>query len=175
MLTSTWSNTNTIHKDLLEAKELLYDTCNLECTQPIAEAESADYGAFTFNINKQAVIYRVAKITPTKVGQFVTLWKRSDKGPIAPFEITDAIDLFIVSTRNGSHFGQFIFPKSVLHQKGILSDDKKEGKRAIRVYPPWDSTTSKQAQKTQQWQLAYFVPISNEKPIDFELIKKLIP
>lgn len=175
MLTSTWSNTNTIHKDLLEAKELLYDTCNLECTQPIAEAESADYGAFTFNINKQAVIYRVAKITPTKVGQFVTLWKRSDKGPIAPFEITDPIDLFIISTRNGSHFGQFIFPKSVLHQKGILSDDKKEGKRAIRVYPPWDSTTSKQAQKTQQWQLAYFVPISNEKPIDFELIKKLIP
>ena len=85
------------------------------------------------------------------------------------------IDLFIVSTRNGSNFGQFIFPKSVLHQKGILSDDKKEGKRAIRVYPPWDTTTSKQAQKTQQWQLAYFIPISNEKSIDFDLIKKLIP
>ncbi|MDN3672136.1 MepB family protein [Flavobacterium branchiarum] len=173
MTTSTWSNS--IHKDLLEAKEQLYDTCALECTQPIPEAESADYGAYTFQINNQSTIYRVAKITPTKVGQFVTLWKRSEKGPIAPFEITDNIDLFIVSTRNDSNFGQFIFPKSVLHQKGILSDDKKEGKRAIRVYPPWDTTTSKQAQKTQQWQLAYFVPISNEKPIDLDLIKKLIP
>jgi hypothetical protein len=175
METSTIWSANSIHKDLLESKERLYDVCNLECTQPIAEAESADYGAYTFKINKQSVIYRVAKITPTKVGQFVTLWKRSDKGPIAPFEITDAIDLFIVSTRNGSYFGQFIFPKSVLHQKGILSDDKKEGKRAIRVYPPWDNTTSKQAQKTQQWQLDYFVDIASDKSIDFDLIKKLIP
>ena len=173
MTTSTWSSS--IPKDLLEAKEQLYDPCALECTQPIPEAESADYCAYTFQINRQSTIYRVAKITPTKVGQFVTLWKRSEKGPIAPFEITDNIDLFIVSTRNGSNFGQFIFPKSVLHQKGILSDDKKEGKRAIRVYPPWDTTTSKQAQKTQQWQLAYFIPISNEKSIDFDLIKKLIP
>ncbi|KIA99277.1 MepB domain containing protein [Flavobacterium sp. KMS] len=174
MTTSTIWPTNTIHKDLLEAKELLYDTCNLECSQPIAEAESADYGAYTFKINNQAVIYRVAKITPTKVGQFVTLWKRSPKGPIAPFEITDDIDLFIVSTRNGSHFGQFIFPKSILHQKGILSDDTKEGKRAIRVYPPWDSTTSKQAQKTQQWQLDYFVALPSDKPVDLDLINKLI-
>lgn len=172
MTTSTWSSS--IHKDLLETKEQLYDACVLECTQPIPEAESADYGAYTFNINKRAVVYRVAKITPTKVGQFVTLWKRSPKGPIAPFEITDDIDLFIVSTRNGSHFGQFIFPKSILHQKGILSDDKKEGKRAIRVYPPWDSTTSKKAQKTQQWQLDYFVALPSDKPVDLDLIKKLI-
>ncbi|MCC9071569.1 MepB family protein [Flavobacterium sp. F-65] len=175
MTTSTWEISSSIPKDLLEAKEHLYDACNLACTQPIAEAESADYAAYTFQINNQSAVYRIAKITPTKVGQFVTLWKRSEKGPIAPFEITDNIDYFIVSTRNGSHFGQFIFPKSILHQKGILSDDKKEGKRAIRVYPPWDTTTSKQAQKTQQWQLAYFVTILNDKPVDTDLIKKLIP
>jgi hypothetical protein len=175
MKTPTIWSANNIHKDLLEAKEQVYDTCNLECTQPIAEAESADYGAYIFKINKQSAIYRVAKITPTKVGQFVTLWKRSEKGPIAPFEITDDIDLFIVSTRNDTHFGQFIFPKSILHKKGILTDDKKEGKRAIRVYPPWDITTNKQAQKTQQWQLDYFIEIPNNKPINLDLVKKLIP
>ena len=28
---------------------------------------------------------------------------------------------------------------------------------AIRVYPKWENPTSKQAIKTQKWQLAYFV------------------
>ncbi|MFQ6421766.1 MULTISPECIES: MepB family protein [unclassified Bacillus (in: firmicutes)] len=40
------------------------------------------------------------------------------------------------------------------------------GKRAIRVYPPWDKTTSRQAQKTQAWQLEYFLEIPVNRPID---------
>jgi hypothetical protein len=37
------------------------------------EAESAEYGAYTFELNDLSVRFRVAKITPTKIGQFVTL------------------------------------------------------------------------------------------------------
>ena len=29
----------------------------------------------------------------------------------------------------------------------------------MRVYPPWDVTVSRQAQKTQKWQMAYFLEI----------------
>ena len=162
-----------IHHDLLAVKELIYEKFNYECSIPIKEAESAEYGAYTFEIDTLSVTFRVAKITPTKIGQFVTLWKRIGTGPIQPFGHTDSIDLFIISTRKDNLFGQFVFPKSVLCEQGIVSTNSKDGKRAIRVYPPWDEALSKQAQKTQKWQLDYFLEISREKQIDIQLLKKL--
>jgi hypothetical protein len=168
-----WTNSTTIHQDLLAAKELIFDKYNYECSLPIKEAESSEYGAYTFEVNTLSVKFRTAKITPTKIGQFVTLWKRIDKGPIQPFDFTDSIDLFIISTRKDNRLGQFVFPKSILCEQGIISTNNKEGKRAIRVYPPWDETLSKQAQKTQKWQLDYFLEIPSDKSIDTELLKKL--
>jgi hypothetical protein len=56
-----------------------------------------------------------------------------------------------------------------LQEKGILSDDNKEGKRGFRVYPPWDIAINKQAKQTQEWQLKYFL----ETPIDLEKAKHL--
>ncbi|TRW95625.1 MepB family protein [Flavobacterium gawalongense] len=53
----------------------------------------------------------------------------------------------------------------------MLTTDLKEGKRAIRVYPPWDTTTNKQAQKTQKWQLDYFLEIPLDKPINLNRAK----
>ena len=58
--------------------------------------------------------------------------------------------------------------------KGIISKNGENGKRGIRVYPPWDIVTNKQAEKTQSWQHKYFVAISNDNSNDFYLIKKLI-
>jgi hypothetical protein len=115
----------------------------------------------------------VAKITPTKIGQFVTFWKRSEKGPIEPYAVSDAIDFFIINTKSNDKFGQFIFPKSVLSQQGIISTNLKEGKRGIRVSPPWDLTISKQAQKTQKWQLEYFLEIPLNKSVNLDRAKQL--
>lgn len=72
-----------------------------------------------------------------------------------------------------THSGIFIFPKSVLMQKGILSKNSKGGKRALRVYPSWDVAENKQAKKTQEWQLVYFFEINQKSAIDREHIKKL--
>ncbi|MGO4772251.1 MepB family protein [Flavobacterium sp. W22_SRS_FK3] len=161
----TWINSNILPHKLILAKDLVYNSCNFECTQPIPEAESAEYNAYRFEINKKKICYREAKTTPTKTGQFVTLWKRNESGTIEPFNFFDAIDFVIISVRKENKFGQFIFPKAVLLEKGIFSTSAKEGKRATRVYPPWDVTASKQAQKTQQWQLDYFLEISENKSI----------
>jgi hypothetical protein len=173
ILKPTWTNTKTIPKDLITAKDLVYDRCDFVCTEPIPETESKEYAAHSFAINGKSIKFRIAKTTPTKTGQFVTLWKRIENGPIAPFHIEDPIDFFIVSCRKENHLGQFIFPKKVLHDKGILSDNIKEGKRAIRVYPPWDTATSKQAQKTQQWQLDYFMEIPENYPTELTLLDKI--
>ena len=119
------------------------------------------------------VRFRVAKTTPTKVGQFVTLWKRVGKGPIQPFDASDDLDLLVVSVRSGPNFGQFVFPKAVLCKQGVMSIHGVGGKRAMRVYPPWDTTTSRQAQKTQAWQLDYFLHVPQTQPIDVERARRL--
>jgi hypothetical protein len=161
-----WSQSDSIHPDLIATKNLVFDPNQFICSQPTMEPESAEYGAYTFELNGRAIRYRVAKTTPTKIGQFVTLWKRIGKGPIQPFDISDTVDFFIISTRNDNHFGQFVFPKSVLCDQDVISIKGEGGKRAIRVYPPWDKTTSKQAQKTQQWQMKYFLQIPENNPVD---------
>lgn len=162
-----------IPNELILIKEILFDNCNFKMIQPTKEHESKDYGACRFKLNELEILFRTSKITPTKIGQFVTLWKRIEKGPIQPFDSTDCIDLFIISTRNKTLSGQFIFPMSILIEKGIISHQGKEGKRAIRVYPPWDLTTSKQAQKTQKWQLDYFLEIKQDQTIDLNRAKLL--
>jgi|SRR5271154_3334513 len=146
-----------IHPDLILAQELAYKPNGLQSDAIEQETESKEYGACTFTMSHRIIKFRAAKITPTKVGQFVTIWKRIGRGPIMPYDLSDSIDLFIISVRDNQRFGQFIFPKYVLWQKEFVSKDGKGGKRAMRVYPPWDTTDSAQAKKTQNWQLLYFV------------------
>ena len=168
---NNWNDQKSLPADLLLAKEQIYDVCGLACSLPQPEAESAEYDAFDFTINQHQIKFRSAKITPTKTGQFVTLWKRNQTGIIEPFDYSDTIDFVIVTVRKDQNWGQFIFPKKTLLEKGVFSTEKKEGIRATRVYPPWDETKSKQAQKTQHWQLAYFLNFADDYSA---LIKKLL-
>lgn len=167
-----WSNQRSFPRDLILAKELVYDCYDFDCTQPQADPESAEYGGYVFYLNEKRICYREAKTTPTKTGQFVTLWKRNIFGIIEPFDSSDHFDFVIIGARKNDRFGQFIFPKSILIEKEIFSTKVKEGKRATRVYAPWDITTSKQAQKTQQWQLDYFFEITPE--VDFDSFENLL-
>jgi len=160
--------------ELRLAKELVYDPCDFVLSDFNTEPESADYAACKFLLNKHSIVYRVSKITPTKVGQFVTVWKRKQGGPIEPYDSSDHVDFIIIGSRAGHRFGQFIFPKAVLLEKGILSRKNQEGKRGIRIYPPWDKAINKQAQKTQAWQLAYFLEIPLTGAVDFVRAKQLI-
>lgn len=150
------------HPDLLLAEDLVYKPAGLRLQNLKTEDESEDYAACEFTISEHSVKFRVAKITPRKVGQFVTFWKRVGEEPILPYEFDDSFDFLVVSVRAENHFGQFVFPKAVLCEKGIVSCDGKEGKRAMRVYPSWDEAESTQAKKTQAWQLHYFIKFSEE-------------
>ena len=142
---------------LKPTNELIFNPLNLSIKSIHFELESQEYNACELLFNDKKALFRTAKTTPTKTGQFVTLWKRTPEGPIAPFHESDGFDLVFILCETESQSGCFIFPKKVLIEKAIFSTDLKEGKRAFRLYPSWNETVSKQAQKTQEWQLDYFI------------------
>lgn len=147
--------------DLIKALKEIYQPSGLNIRDVKSEDESQDYGACQFRLGAQKIVFRVAKITPKKIGQFVVLWKRDPSGVIKPYDVKDDIDFFVVTVQAFSRTGQFVFPKNILHAKRILAGEASEGKRAFRVYPPWDVTTNQQAKSTQAWQLDYFFELTD--------------
>ena len=159
---------------LRTAFNLVYSPLDYQINNLQIEVESREYAACTFELNGLKIKHRLSKITPTKIGQFVTIWKRNEAGITAPFNDQDEFDLLIISANNADLCGQFIFPKAILVQHKIITKNGIEGKRGIRVYPPWDTVTSRQAEKTQQWQAPYFLQIDVNENIDLARAKKLI-
>ena len=162
-----------LQNELYLLKTLVYDKCGLNLYELSEDFESKEYGACSFSLNRMKIKFRISKITPTKTGQFVTMWKRNKDGVTQPFEESDEIDFVIICSRSRGDFGQFIFLKSVLIEKRIITRGKKTGKLGIRVYPPWDKVNSKQAQITKDWQIKYFFKISKEETIDLNGIENI--
>ncbi|MDE9497000.1 MepB family protein [Xenorhabdus bovienii] len=56
-----------------------------------------------FGISGKTIVFRQAKTTPNKMGQFVTLWKRpTPDSEIMPFEQRDNIDFCMIATHSGN-------------------------------------------------------------------------
>ena len=163
-----------VHPDFLLAQQLVYQPNGLNSTNIQVEKESADYGALDFQLNGKVCKFRVGKVTPKKAGLFFTVWKRLRNGLIQPYDMNNPIDFFIFSVCSEKRFGQFIFPKIAFIENGIISNGIKEGKRAIRVYPPWITVDSRQARNTQLWQEKYFIEIPKDRPIDILKLQKLL-
>lgn len=164
---------NTLESTLKLFDELVYHKCGWHMTNLKHNPESAAYCACSFELNGYKVEHRTSKITPTKAGQFVTIWKRNKDGVTTPFDISDGIDFVIITSQDADKLGQFIFPKSVMVKEGIFSQNGIGGKRGIRVYPPWDIATNMQAEKTQLWQVEFFVTIDGDKASNLDLVTRM--
>jgi hypothetical protein len=158
-------------RNLNTIKSKVYDTCGLLISNFQTESESKEYNACRFELNGLKIISRNAKVTPKKAGLFVTFWKRNKDEITEPIHASDDFDFYAIPAKTETHFGQFVFPKSVLIAKEIVSTDKKDGKRGFRVYPAWDTTKNKQANTTQKWQLDYFYEIGES--MDLKRITEL--
>ena len=128
---------NDFHNAVNYVNRVLYKPNNLIIKNQKEEKQNSDYGAGIFQLNSKSIRFRVAKITPNKIGQF-------------------------------------IFPKNILIEKGILKTDDQDGKMGIRVYPRWDTPDNKQAIATQKWQLSYFIGLSGNNKLYNEEILKLL-
>ncbi|MES2487973.1 MAG: MepB family protein [Bacteroidota bacterium] len=147
----------------------------LEITSgPTRNSENSEYGGTALSITGKKILFRVAKTTPTKAGQFVALYKRSkSSGKIIPIDVDDTIDFVFIATFNQDYHGVFIFYKEILIKKGIYSKEEKSGKLSFRVYAPWVNTIAPLAKKTQTWQCNYFMHLDRKPDETFKQFEKL--
>jgi hypothetical protein len=73
-----------IYQELNDIQHRIYDLLGLQYSQAIPERESIEYGACDFELNGLSIKFRVAKTTPTKIGQFVTCGNASTKARYNP-------------------------------------------------------------------------------------------
>ncbi|MGE6415591.1 MepB family protein [Planococcus kocurii] len=165
---------NDFYKVLAYVNKMIYEPNKFILKSIQEEQQNAKYGAGTFQLSFNTVRFRVAKITPTKIGQFVAFWEKDKNNKNQPYSYEEAPELLVITTFKGEYeFGQFIFPKEILFNQNILRSESSKGKMAVRVYPSWDIPTSKQAMETQKWQLPYFVDMSNPNKLPTEKMVEL--
>ena len=167
-------NSHNLFSELELINKYVFQVCGIELKNVETELESQEYFAHNFELNNQKVKFRMAKITPTKTGQFVSIWKRNQYKITEPHNISDEFEFYIIGTKEETKLGVFIFNKTILSENKILTNKNGEGKRGIRIYPTWNLTTNKQAQKTQNWQIKYFIEITDNNQIDINKAKKLL-
>lgn len=126
----------------------------------IPEEQNSDYESGRVEIDSGNWRIRTARITPTKPGAFVAVWRRSASGETQPFESTDACDGLMVFVEDGSKFGVFTFTHAQLVELGIVHSDHALGKRGFRVYPSWCTNLNAQATRTQHSQAGAFTELS---------------
>uniref|UniRef100_UPI003F57AB48 MepB family protein n=1 Tax=Terribacillus aidingensis TaxID=586416 RepID=UPI003F57AB48 len=140
-------------------------------TKVITEDHNKDYEGLLIEIENKTYRSRLAKATPKKRGYFVVFWEKDENNKNQPYSFSESPDKVIISIIDNDLRGQFIFPKSKLLEKGILSNETIKGKMAIRVYPSWERDLNNTAAQTQKWQQNFFIDLSNN--LDQERLEDL--
>lgn len=151
--------------------DILFVPCGFSIVNVVHDGLSKKYAGSGFYLGDQRVIFRIANLTPNKIGNFVALWKKavgeSGRAENTPYAVNE-LDFCIIYVEKQHQRGVFVFPNWVLAENGILSSNVKTvGKIGFRMYPEWDIPTSNIAQKTQSWQLPYFINLSDTQSIDY--------
>lgn len=165
---------NQFHSALSYVNKMIYEPNHLTVKLIQEEKQNCKYGGGRFELSSRTVRFRVAKITPTKIGQFVAFWDKDENNKNQPYSYEEFPDLLVITTfNNENELGQFVFPKEILYGQKILKSTSTKGKMAIRVYPSWDFPTSIQAKNTQKWQLPYFIDMSTAGKLSVDKIREL--
>jgi len=160
-------------KELQHLNDLILKGLNLQLSEITPDLECEEYSGFNFKINQTTFKFRKSKLTPKKVGQFVTFWKRDLHGKTVPFDVDEDFAFYIISIEESENSGFFVFPKVILEKENLISGEQKTGKRGFRIYADWHFPNSKQAEKTKLWQTEYFINYSDSDELIFNQFRKI--
>lgn len=150
----------------MESISLIAMACQyMGCPEPTIDLEDIynnEYEGIDLIFNQRRYRSRRARKTPKKNGYFLAIWEKDTAGNNKPYDYENFPDYLIINIIDDQQKGQFIFPKVVLKDKGILRAGDSQGKMAFRVYAPWNKDLNSSAKKAAKWQQAYFVEIVPE-------------
>lgn len=126
----------------------------------VAEDQGSDYESGRVKIDADTWRIRTARVTPTKPGAFVAVWRRAQDGNTEPFSSSDECEGLMVFVRDGSKFGVFTFSREHLVELGVVQSTRAPGKRGFRVYPSWCANLNEQATRAQRAQASAFADLS---------------
>lgn len=124
------------------------------------EEQNSDYESGLVSIEGERWRLRTGRVTPTKPGAFVAVWRRSEQGSTEPFPAADSTAGLLVFVVDRERRGVFRFTNERLSVLGITRSDKHPGKRGFRVYPAWCSGLNPQASRSQTAQAPAFTHLS---------------
>lgn len=131
-----------------------------EVERPQPEQQRGDYESGIVGIGSQLWRIRTARVTPTKPGAFVAVWRRDERGETRPFGSDDPADGLLLFVPDGDRFGFFRFTALHLERLGVTSSSTSPGKRGFRVYPSWSEVVNRQATQTQNTQASAFIRLA---------------
>lgn len=84
--------------ELEQLQNSIFSKLNLIISRLQPDSECEEYFGHSFQLNQFSIKFRKAKITPKKIGQFVTLWKRNPESKqTEPFTSEDLL-IFTLSS-----------------------------------------------------------------------------
>src|SRR5699024_7708167 len=114
-----------VSRDILD---MVSDDFNFSIRKFELEVWNYEYEAINININNNSFKSRLAKKKPKKAGYFVTLWLKNELEKNRPYNYDEMKDKLIINVLDGDNKGQFIFPKELLADKGVL---RRSGERRV--------------------------------------------
>ncbi|TKH12676.1 mep operon protein MepB, partial [Bacillus wiedmannii] len=91
---------NNFNDTIRNLNNLVYKPNNLMITNLIEEKQNAEYVGCLFHLNKKTIRFRVSKITPNKIGQFVSFWEKDTNMQNQAFSYHAAPDLLVITCIN---------------------------------------------------------------------------
>ena len=159
--------------------------------------ESSKYDGLIFSLDDKCFVYRKGKITPDRPGAFLAVWQRPPLDQVnnkpVPLQ-SNELDYLVVQVEshstmatnpelvNYSKSGMFVFPVSLLIDKGIVSSSTSKGKTGFRVFPPWSQDRgvigtkvfSESGKRAQRWQVPYFLEMDEDGLTDPCKLNKIL-
>ncbi|MGG2016442.1 MepB family protein [Bacillus sp. S10(2024)] len=164
---------NNFNNTIKNLDNIVYKPNNLIITNLKEEKQNLEYAGGIFQLNNKTIRFRVSKITPNKIGQFVSFWEKNENMQNQAFSYDSSPDLLVITCIDDNKLGQFIFPKEILLKERILKTPSQKGKMAMRIYPIWDNPVNTQARKSQMWQLQYFIDLSETNNLSIDKLLNL--